>query len=215
MKKRYAVFGLSIVLALALAVPALGGPTNPIASISASAKSIANKALKKAKAAQTAANNAQSTANAASSAASNAQKTADGAQKTGEAAQKTGEAAQKTANTAQGTATTALSTANTAKSTADSAKSTATTALNTANEKMSGEERIEGVASTTLATVACPGGKVPTGGGFIITGIDNDAATATESTQYLNGWIVIADQIEGTSGSSWGTVATVNCAASP
>ena len=38
MSKRYTVLGLSVVLALALAVPALGGPTNPIASISASAK---------------------------------------------------------------------------------------------------------------------------------------------------------------------------------
>jgi len=55
MKKRYTVLGLSLVLALALAVPALGGPSNPIASVSASVKSIANKALKKAKAAQTAA----------------------------------------------------------------------------------------------------------------------------------------------------------------
>ena len=45
MKSRYTVLFLSLVLALALAVPALGGPTNPIASISASVKSTANKAL--------------------------------------------------------------------------------------------------------------------------------------------------------------------------
>ena len=32
MKKRYTVLGLSLVLALALAVPAMGGPTNPLAS---------------------------------------------------------------------------------------------------------------------------------------------------------------------------------------
>jgi Alanine-zipper, major outer membrane lipoprotein len=201
MKKRYLIFGLSIVLALALAVPALGGPSNPVANISASAKSIANKALKKAKAAQTAANDAQNAANAAQSAANNAQKDAN--------------SAQKTANTAQSTATTALSTANTAKSTADSAKTTATNAQNTANSKMFGEEHVEGSPGTTLAIAACPGGKVPTGGGFIITGADNDAATVTESTQYGTGWLVIADQIEGTSGSTWGTVATVNCAASP
>jgi cytoskeletal protein RodZ len=208
MKKRYTVLGLSIVLALALAVPALGGPSNPIASVSASVKSIANKALKKAKAAQTAADNAQNTANSASSAAAAAQKDAN--------------AAQKTANTAQSTASTALSTANTAKTTADSAKTaaaaaqgTANAALASANGKMSGEVHAEGAEGTTLSIAACPSGKVPTGGGFIVTGNDNDAATVTESTQYFNGWLVIADQIEGTAGGSWGTVATVNCATSP
>ncbi|HET7509963.1 MAG TPA: hypothetical protein VFJ65_06915, partial [Solirubrobacterales bacterium] len=72
MSKRYAVLGLSIFLALALAVPALGGPANPVANISASAKSIANKALKKAKAAQQTANAANSAAAAANSAASSA-----------------------------------------------------------------------------------------------------------------------------------------------
>jgi hypothetical protein len=201
MKKRYSVFGFSVVLALALAVPAFGGPSNPVASISASVKSIANKALKKAKAAQTAANNAQNTANAAQGAAN--------------AADKDATAAQKTANTAQSTATTALTTANAAKTAAANAQTTANTALSTANGKMSGEVRVEGSEGGTISTAVCPSGKVPTGGGFIITGADNDAATVTESTQYLSSWLVIADQIEGTSGSSWGTVATVNCAASP
>jgi hypothetical protein len=50
---------------LALAVPALGGPSNPIASVSASVKQTATKALKKAKAAQKTANSALSAANSA------------------------------------------------------------------------------------------------------------------------------------------------------
>ncbi len=45
MKKRYTVLGLSVFLALALAVPALGGPSDPIAQVAGSG----GKALKKAK----------------------------------------------------------------------------------------------------------------------------------------------------------------------
>jgi membrane protein involved in colicin uptake len=215
MKKRYTVLGLSVFLALALAVPALGGPSNPVASVSASVKSIANKALKKAKAAQGAAEAAQSTANSASSAASSAQKEAGAAQKTANTAQGTATTAQSTANAAKTAAATAQTTANTAQTAANTAKSAADNALNVANGKMSGEVRVEGEAGTTFGVAGCPSGKVPTGGGFIITGADNDAATVTESTQYLSGWIVFASQIEGTTGSSWGTVATVNCATSP
>ena len=65
MKERYFVLGLAIVLALALAIPALGGSSNPSATKAASAKKTANKALKKAKAANKAANQAQGTANQA------------------------------------------------------------------------------------------------------------------------------------------------------
>ena len=208
MKKRYTVLGLSAFLALALAVPALGGPSNPVASVSASVKSIANKALKKAQAAQTAANNAQATANSASGAAADAQKSAT-------TANTAAKAAQTTANTALSTANTAKTTATSAQTAADAAKSTADAALTAANGKMSGEVNVESEQGTTVAIASCPSGKVPTGGGFIINGTDNDAATVTESTQYGNTWLVIADQIEGTAGNSWGTVATVNCATSP
>jgi membrane protein involved in colicin uptake len=208
MKKRYTVLCLSVVFALALAVPALGGPSNPIASASAGVKSIAQKALKKAKAAQTAANNAQNTANAASGAAANAQKDAS-------AAQKAAAAAQGTANTALSTANAAKTAAAAAQSSADGAKTAADNALNVANGKMSGEVQVEGEPGTTFGIAGCPSGKVPTGGGFIITGANNNAATVTESTQYGTAWIVFAKQIEGTSGASWGTVATVNCATSP
>ena len=215
MKKRYTVLGLSVVLALALAVPALGGPSNPVASISASVKSTANKALKKAKAAQTAANNAQATANSASSAAGEAQKDANTAGTTAKAAQTAANTALSTANTAKSAADSAKTAAAAAQASANSAKATADTALATANSKMSGEVHVEGEEGAGVSFANCPTGKVPTGGGYIITGANNNAATPIESTQYGNSWLVIAEQIEGTAGASWGTVATVNCATSP
>ena len=89
MKKRYIVLGLSAFLALALAVPALGGPSNPIADTAATTKKTAKKALKKAKKAQSSADAAQSDANNASDAAAAAQTTADGAQAAANAAQAT------------------------------------------------------------------------------------------------------------------------------
>jgi hypothetical protein len=49
MQRRFVVLGIASVLALALAVPALGGPSNPIADGAATAKKTANKALKKSK----------------------------------------------------------------------------------------------------------------------------------------------------------------------
>jgi hypothetical protein len=82
MRRRYIVFGLSATLALALAVPALGGPSNPVASSAASAKKLANKALRKANEANAAAQSAQSTANQALSTAQSAQNAAQSAQTT-------------------------------------------------------------------------------------------------------------------------------------
>ena len=52
MKRRYVLLGLASILAIALAVPAMGGPSNPLATTAASAKKTAKKALKKAKKAQ-------------------------------------------------------------------------------------------------------------------------------------------------------------------
>jgi hypothetical protein len=72
MRNRYLILGLAAFLALALSVPALGGPSNPLAHTAASVKSTANKALKKAKTAQSAADAAQSTASSASSTANSA-----------------------------------------------------------------------------------------------------------------------------------------------
>ena len=199
MNRRYTVLGLSVVLALALSVPALGGPMNPIASISSSVKSIANKALKKAKAAQSAANTAQSTA--------------DTAQSTANTALSTAGSANSTATTAQAEAKKAQTSANSANSTATTAQAEAKKAQTTAEGKMSGEVEAEGKTGTDINIVECPEGKIPTGGGFILGG-EADTATAVENTQYANGWIATSDQIKGLSG-SWTTTATVQCAAAP
>jgi trimeric autotransporter adhesin len=201
MKKRYTVLGLSLVLALALAVPAFGGPTNPVATASKSVQSIANQALKKAKAAQKTAKAAQSTANSASSTANTANTTANGAKTEAVAANKAAAAAATAAGAAQATA--------------NAAKTAAATAQSTAEGKMSGEENIEGEAGTDIGFADCPEGKVPTGGGFIVSGANNNSATVTESTQYLNTWLSAASQISGTSGTTWHITSTVNCAVSP
>jgi hypothetical protein len=65
LRKRYVVLGLSLLLALAIAVPAYSGAAEPTATTSASAKKIAKKALKKAKRAKRLAQQALDAANAA------------------------------------------------------------------------------------------------------------------------------------------------------
>jgi trimeric autotransporter adhesin len=92
-KKRYLVLGLSCFLALALAVPALGGPSNPLATTSVSAKKLAKQAKKAAAEALAAANAAQTSAN-------NALQQAQGAQSSANQAQNTATQAQNTANEA-------------------------------------------------------------------------------------------------------------------
>jgi len=222
MKKRYTVLGLTVVFALALAVPALGGPTNPLASASKSVQSIANQALKKAKAAQKTANTALNTANAAQGTANSANNAAGQAKDAATAASKAAATAQTAANNAQSTADSAKtaaanaqSTANAANAAAGAAKTAADAAKATAETKMSGEEHVEGELGTTIAFANCPVGKVPTGGGFIVSGANNNSATVTESTQYLNSWLSAAEQIQGVPGTSWAVTSTVNCATSP
>jgi hypothetical protein len=83
MKRRHALLGVGTVLALALTVPALGGPSNPIAESAVSLTKIkkkANLALTTANNAQSAASNAQTGANNALGAATNALATAQGKQ---------------------------------------------------------------------------------------------------------------------------------------
>ena len=89
MRNRYLVFGLAAFIAIAMAVPALGGPSNPIASSSANALKIAKKAKQKATAAQTTADEALAKANAADTKAANAQTTASAAQTAATNAQNT------------------------------------------------------------------------------------------------------------------------------
>jgi FKBP-type peptidyl-prolyl cis-trans isomerase len=208
MQKRYMILGLSVVLALALAVPAFGGPTNPLASISASVKSTANKALKKAKTATQKANAAQSTADAANAAADKAQKTADKAQTTAT-----------TANTAAGKAQTTATTAGTA---AAKAQTTANEALAAANKKLSGNTLASGEAEAPDPTnhdassvAVCAAGQAPTGGGFIVNGAENNTATVEISSQYVSAWIVGAESIKGNTGTGWTVEATAVCVTTP
>lgn len=197
MKKRYTVLGLSIVLALALAVPALGGPTNPVASISASAKSIAVKALKKAKA-------AQATANSALSAAANAQSDANKAESDAQKAQTTATNAQKAASTAQGTATTAQATATTAQNTANAAKTAAAAAENNANNRVIDSHEVIGPVSASnnvspkSASADCPSNEPVLGGGYFLGGESNKVTvTGSDAQLYGHGWIATGTAISG------------------
>lgn len=192
MTKRYMVLGLSVFLAIALAVPAFGGPTNPLASISSSAKGIANKALKKAKAAEKTANTALSTANTANSAAG---------------------AAQTSANNAQ-------TTANSAKALAEAAQKSAEAANANANERIARTEEVFGTANPATgfntetnkeASAECGAGKLVLGGGFFVNG-EGEKVTVTDSNPaliYGNGWVVEGSAISGTP--SWSIQADVIC----
>jgi membrane protein involved in colicin uptake len=190
MSKRYAVLGLTAFLALALTVPALGGPSNPVASISASVKATANKALKKAKTAQQTANTANTTANSALTEAKTANTTAN--------------SALTEAKKAQTTATGAQTTANTAKSTADAAKTAAAAAEANANTRIKESEEVaETAASSTTSpkftSVSCPSGHPVLGGGFSVGGeAEKVTVTASEEQLYGGGWFADASAISGT-----------------
>lgn len=202
MKSRYVVLFLSLVLALALAVPALGGPTNPIASISASVKSTANKALKKAKAAQNTANTALSTANSAQADAKSAQ---------GEA-----KSAQTAAKGAQSTANTALTAAKTAQTTADAAKAAAAAAQATANSKfgntVSEFGETDGPNTTSgVAIAGCPSGSQITGGGFEVSGAGANEVVPFFDSSYGDAWLAALERIPGGT-DTWSVRAVAVCA---
>lgn len=202
MKRRYVVLFLSLVLALALAVPALGGPSNPIASLSATVKQTANKALKKAK-------SAQKTANSALSAANSAQSSADGAQKSATQAQNTAKAAQTSANTAQATANTAKSTADAAKAAADAAQATANSKLGNTFTEFGGGSG----SSTTSGTdiVECPGTSQVTGGGYTTGGAGANEAVPIYTASYGDAWLASLERIPGGT-NTWTVQAIVTCA---
>jgi hypothetical protein len=183
------VFGLASVLALSLAVPALGGPTSPVATISASAKKIANKAL-------AAANQAQSTANTALS---------------------TAQSAQSSANTANTNANQAKTAAQAAQTSANNANTAATNANNNANTRIKDTTTVDGTATANDGTTpknaaaSCPTGEIITGGGYDIAGTDNDdEAVVTEST-YGDEWFVIATEIQGSTPGNWSLTARAIC----
>ncbi len=209
MKSRYMVLFLSLVLALALSVPALGGPMNPIASISASVKSVANKALKKAKAAQSAANAAQATANSAETNANSAKTAAAGAQTTANSALNN-------ANTAQTEAKKAQTSANTAQTTANEAKVAAATAQTTANSKFGLTEFATGTSSGSVTTVGvssapCPAGSSITGGGYSTAGPGFAEVVPVYTGAYGNAWLADLERIPGGS-NTWEVTALATCA---
>jgi hypothetical protein len=196
MSRRYAVLGLSVVLALALAVPALGGPSNPVASISASAKSTANKALKKAKAAQSTATAAQNSANSAQNDATKALNEAKKAQTTG---------------------TNAQNTANTAKTTADAAKAAAAAAEANANTRIKESTQVsesvaESATTPKFTSVSCPSGEPVLGGGFSVGGESNKVTvTQSEEQLYGGGWFTDASTINGQGAPSWSLLVFAVC----
>lgn len=196
MSKRYAVLGLSVVLALALAVPALGGPSNPVASISATAKSIAKKALKRANEAEGIAVSAQNAANAAQS---DATKALTEVKK-----------AQTSANTAQATANTALSTANAAKAAAAAAEANANTRVKD-SQLVLGTASASNTATSKVASANCPSADPVLGGGFSVGGEQNlVTVSASEAQFYGHGWFVSGNAI-GAATPTWSITAVAMC----
>ena len=188
MRRRYVLLALTSILAVALTVPALGGPSNPIATGAASAKKTAQKALKKAKKAQQKAKSAQNTANGAATAAANAQSTADTAQSAAAGAQSSADAAQASADAAQATA----------------------------NAAFSDTDYVEGDTSASdsadkLVVAGCESGFTPSGGGWAVSGAGQDDVTVVTSSQYLTGWLVNAHEIGAGTASNWTVTANVTC----
>jgi len=208
MSKRYVVLGLSLVLALALAVPALGGPSNPLANASKSVKKTAETALKTAKQAKKLANTANTKAGEARTAATNAQSTADGAAASAKKAQESADKAQTTANGVKGTADSAKATANEAKTIAEQAQSEV-------NGKLSGvyfqfgTSSAEDTETTKNVSAFCEGEDEATGGGWAFNGSTNVTVTASTPTFYGNGWFVTAKAISGTP--TWSIQANTVC----
>lgn len=215
MSKRYVVLGMSLVLALALAVPALGGPSNPLASASKSVKKTAETALKTAKQAKKLANTANTKAGEAQTAAKNAQTSADGAGASAKKAQETADKAQTSANGAKSTADSAKATADSAKTTANEAKTLAEQAKTEASTKVSGvyyqfgTSSAEDTETTKNVSAFCEGADEATGGGWAFNGSTNVTVTASTPTFYGDGWFVTAKAISGTP--TWSIQANTVC----
>ena len=197
MTRRYLVLGLSMVLALSLAVPALGGPGNPVASTAVSAA----QALKKAKKAKQAATAAQATADTALSRADNAQVVAVNAEN----------AAAPRHLTADNKATAAQAAAAAAQASANAANANANTRL-LDTTTVNGTATANDATNSKSATATCPSGDIVTGGGYEIGGTDNaDEAVVLEST-YGDAWFVGAQEIDGTTPGNWSLLPRAICA---
>jgi hypothetical protein len=190
MNRRYLVLGLSVGLALSLAVPAIGGPSNPVASKAATLA----KAIKKAKRAQTTADAAQSTANTALSTANTANTTANQARTQAATAQTSANAAQTSANNANTAATNANNNANTRL------QSTSTTTATSANN-----------STDKSVNAACPAGDVITGGGFGLGGTDSSQVVPNLSASYGDSWTAAAQENPATA-ANWSVTAYAICA---
>lgn len=198
MKKRYVILGLSVVLALALAVPAFGGPTNPIASV----KKTAQKALKNANAAKKTAKSALTAAESAT------------------AGVKGVETDVNKANTEikklQTSVTTAQTTANSAKTIAEQAKAAAAAAEANANTRI--KDSVEKFGTTTaaseatkFASVSCGENSPTLGGGYEVGGAaDKAVVNISEENLYEDGWFVGSQQINGQAG-AWSLRAIAIC----
>jgi hypothetical protein len=196
-RRRYVVLGGSVFLALAIAVPALGGPSNPVAHSAATLKQVkktANTALNTANAANAAAGAAQNTANQAKSAAAAADTKASNAQTSADAAKAAADAAQATANTANGKADTALATK---FDTVDQVAGT-TSALNSADK---------------LAPLPanCPNSDNAAGGGYQTAGAGANEVTPTINIPYGLSWFVFMSEIGGGTANTWSVQAFSTC----
>jgi membrane protein involved in colicin uptake len=196
MRRRYLVLGLSAVLAISLAVPALGGPGNPVASTAVTAA----KALKKAKAANRAAIAAQGTANTALSTANQASAAAAAADQK---------------------ATTADQKATNAQASADAAQASANAANANANNRFFDVVQVDGPPSSDPATsdhaqnstATCPTGQGAqvTGGGWAISGNDNDEIVIVGAGSYAQDYGVSAEETDDIA-STWYVRARAYCA---
>jgi len=201
MKRRYVVLSLAVVLALALAVPAFGGPTNIVSALT-NVKKTAQKALKTAKAASVAAAAAQSTANTAESDANAAAAAAKKAQTTANEGVTAAKNAQTTANTAKGAADNAQTTANAAKAAATAAQTAANAAQATANAKFGQTSSRTGNASGPHTTegyseAICPSGTALTGGGYTASGEGANEIVPTYNGPYGSAWFAVMERIPG------------------
>jgi hypothetical protein len=203
MKRRHLVLGCGVVLALALVVPALGGPLALSSGGSARVVAVLKKARKAAAEAQRIAVNAQSSAAGAQSAAGDATNVAAGAKATASLAQSAVAAAQSAAAGAKDAADLAQNKADAASTQAaalagpvQTAESEAHSALVEVRSKLGGVEPPktgvgvgDGVAHEQRAVAECPAGTVLAAGGFEIGG---DAAEPHISKPEGNNWVVVA-----------------------
>lgn len=199
MRKRYAILGLSVFLALSLAVPAFGGPSNPVSSAAVSAKVSAKKALKVARSAKKKAKAAQASADAAQGTANQAE--TDAQKGISDAA-----AAQTSANTAETDAQTGITNAAAANANANGRLKSADVVIGTATATNTDNSK--------TASAACPSNEPILGGGYFVNGTTprTDEVTVTTNDAvilYGHGWQATGEEINGNP--SWSILAEVTC----